>query len=80
MLQLMREGCSYTYPLLSKDRYSFIQLNELEQYSVKQTCPTPQYRVRTRVLVVESPKLSHCALQAVEVSVSLLRTTPTNPW
>ena len=35
MLQLMREGCSYTYPLLSIARYSFIQLSELEQYRVK---------------------------------------------
>ena len=33
MLQLMREGCSYTYPPLSIARYSFIQLNELEQCS-----------------------------------------------
>ena len=31
MLQLMREGCSYTYPLLSVARYSFIKLSELEQ-------------------------------------------------
>ena len=31
MLQLMHEGCSYTYPPLSIVRYSFIQLSELEQ-------------------------------------------------
>ena len=31
MLQLMREGCSYTYPPLSIARYSFIQRSELEQ-------------------------------------------------
>ena len=31
MLQLMREGCSYTYPPLPIARYSFIQLSELEQ-------------------------------------------------
>ena len=36
MLQLMREGCSYTYPPLPIVRYSFIQLSELEQYRVKQ--------------------------------------------
>ena len=35
MLQLMREGCSYTYPPLSIASYSFIQLSELEQYKVK---------------------------------------------
>ena len=35
MLQLMREGCSYTYPPLSIVRYSFIQLSELEQCRVK---------------------------------------------
>ena len=35
MLQLMCEGCSYTYPPLSIAMYSFIQLNELEQCRVK---------------------------------------------
>ena len=35
MLQLMREGCSYTYPPLSTATYSFIQLGELEQCRVK---------------------------------------------
>ena len=35
MLQLMREGCLYTYPPLSKARYSCIQLSELEQCRVK---------------------------------------------
>ena len=30
MLQLLHEGCSYTYPPLSIARYSFIQLGELE--------------------------------------------------
>ena len=34
-LQLMREGCSYTYPPLSIARYSFIQLSGLEQCRVK---------------------------------------------
>ena len=37
MLQLIREGCSYTYPLMSIARYSFIQLSELEHCRVKQT-------------------------------------------
>ena len=35
MLQLMREGCSYTCPPLSIALSSFIQLSELEQCSVK---------------------------------------------
>ena len=49
MLQLMREGCSYTYPPLSIVRYSFIQLSELEQCRVKKlaqgfnTAGTPLY-------------------------------------
>ena len=34
-IQLMREGCSDTYPPLSIARYSFIKLGELEQYRVK---------------------------------------------
>ncbi len=54
MPQLMREGCSYTYPPLSIVRYSFIQLSELEHLP---KVLTPQHRIRTRVLVVESPKL-----------------------
>ena len=36
MLQLMREGCSYTYPPLPIARYSLIQLSELEQCREKQ--------------------------------------------
>jgi len=35
MLQLIREGHSYTYPPLSIARYTFIQLRELEQWTVK---------------------------------------------
>ena len=35
MLQLMHEDCSYTYPPLSIARYSFTQMNELEQRRVK---------------------------------------------
>ena len=34
MLQLMREGCSYTYPPMYTARYSCIQLSELEQCRV----------------------------------------------
>ena len=59
MLQLMREGYSYTYPPLSIARYSFVQLRELEQCRVKKLAQgyNVAARIRTRVLVVESPKL-----------------------
>ena len=59
MLQLMREGCSYTYPPLSTARYSFIQLSELEQCRVKKLAQgfNAVARIRTRVLVLESLKL-----------------------
>ena len=59
MLQLMREGCSYTYPPLSIARYRFIQLSELEQCRVKKLAQgfNTAARIRTRVLVVESSKL-----------------------
>ena len=58
MLQLMREGCSYTNPPLSIVRYSFTQLSELEQCRVKKLAQgfNTAARIRTRVLVVESPK------------------------
>ena len=51
---------SLTVQHLSITRYIFTQLSELEQCRVKNTCPmflTLQNRIRTRVLVVESPKL-----------------------
>ena len=38
MAQSIHEGCSYIYPLLSIARYSFIQLSELEQCSLKKKC------------------------------------------
>ena len=59
MLQLMREGCSYTYPPLSIARYSFIQLSELEQCRVKKLAQgfNTAARTRTWVLIVESLKL-----------------------
>ena len=59
MLQLMRECCSYAYPPLSIARYSFIQVSELEQCRVKKLVQgfNTAARIRTRVLVAESPKL-----------------------
>ena len=70
MLQLMREGYSYTYPPLSRARYSFIQLSELEQRRVKKLAQgfNTAARIRIRVLVVrecEALSLGHCALACV---------------
>ena len=52
-------NCSYTYPSLSIARYSFIQLSEYEQCRVKKLAQgfNTAARIRTRVLIVESPKL-----------------------
>ena len=72
MLQLMREGCSYTYPPLPVARYSFIQLSELEQCRVKKLAQgfntaaqdsSPGSRSRESEVL----PLSHCALQLLEV-------------
>ena len=59
MLQLMHEGCSYTYPPLSIARYSFIQLSELEQCRVKKLAQgfNTAARIRTRVFLVRSPEV-----------------------
>ncbi|KAK2173803.1 hypothetical protein NP493_848g01025 [Ridgeia piscesae] len=61
MLQLMHEGCSYTYPPLSIARYLFIQLSELEQCRMKNLSKvlTPQHMIQARVVLVESSKLYH---------------------
>ena len=52
MLQLMREGCSYTYPPLSIARYSFIQLSELKQCRVKKRAHGFHTAARIRELVL----------------------------
>ena len=61
MLQLMREGCSYAYSPLSVARYSFTQLS-VNWSNVKRKnlsmILTQQNRIRTRVLLVESPRSS----------------------
>ena len=68
MLQLMHECCLYTYPPLSKARYSFIQVSELEQCRAKKLAqgsntaaqdsnPGPLSRES------EAVPLSHCTLQ-----------------
>ena len=68
MLQLMREGCSYTYPPLSIARYSFIQLSELEQCRVKKLAKgfntaAQDSNLGSRSRESEALPLSHCALQ-----------------
>ena len=51
MLQLMHEGCWYTYPPLSIAKYSFIQLENLLPFL------TPQHRIQNQVILVENLKL-----------------------
>ena len=66
-LQLMREGCSYTYPSLSIARYSFIQLSELEQCTLNKLAQGFNTAVQdlnpgSRSRESEAPLLTHCAL------------------
>ena len=68
MLQLMCEGCSYTYPPLSIFRFSFIQLSELEQCRVKKLAQgfntaAQDSNPGSRSRESEALPLSHCALQ-----------------
>ena len=68
MLQLMREGCSYTYPPLSIARYSFIQLSALEQCRVKKLAQDLNTAAQdsypgSRSRESEALPLSHCALR-----------------
>ena len=68
MLQLMREGGSYTHPPLSIARYSFIQLSELEQCRVTKLAQgfnTAAQDSNPGSLSRESEALplSHCTLQ-----------------
>ena len=67
MLQLMREGCSYTYPPLSIARYSVIQLSELEQCRVKKLAEGLNTAAQdsnpgSRSRESKALPLSHCAL------------------
>ena len=80
MLQLMRKGCSYTYPPLSVARYSFIQLSELEQCRVKKPAQgfnttAQDLNLGTRSRESEALPLSYCALRCfyfyLKVSVML---------
>ena len=69
MLQLMREGCSYTYPPLSIARYWFIQLSELEQCRVKTlvqgfNAAAQDSNQDSRSRECEARPLSHRALQS----------------
>ena len=73
MLQLMREGCSYTYPPLSITRYSFMQPTELDQCRVKKLAKvlTPQNRIRTGFLVIENPKVYPRAIALYKRSINV---------
>ena len=73
MLQLMREGCSYTYPPLSIVRYSSIQLSELEQRRVIKLAQgfntaAQDSNPGSRSRESEALPRSHCALQMVMTS------------
>ena len=72
MLQLKREGFSYTYPPLSIAIYSFMQLSELEQCRVKKRAQgfnTAAQDSNLGSLSRESEALllTHCALQNKKV-------------
>jgi len=74
ILQLMREGCAYTYPPLSITRYSFIQLSELEQCRVKKLAQCFNTAAQdsnpgSRSRESEDLPLSHCALQSLSFLV-----------
>ena len=67
MLQLMCEGCMYTYPPLCIAKYSFIQLSGLEQCRVKTftqnfNTATQDSNPGPRSRESEALPLSHCAL------------------
>ena len=78
MLQLMREGCSYTYPPLSIARYSFIQLSELEQCRVKKLAQGFNCAAQDSnpFLIVKSLKLYPSAIALY----SLVPTMTHYPW
>ena len=69
MLQVMREGYSYTYPPLSTVRYSFKQLSKLEQCRVKKLAQDFHIAAQdsnpgSRSRESEALPLSHCALRS----------------
>ena len=78
MLQIMREGCSYTYPPLSIARYSFIQLSELEQCRVKKLAQgfntaAQDSNPGSRSRVSEALPLNHGALRTLCTSFLSLK-------
>ena len=78
MLQLMRDGCSYTYPPLSVVRYSFKQLSELEQCRVKKLAQgfntaTQDSNPGSRSRESEALPLSHCASNCTNDAAILIQ-------
>ena len=74
MLQLMREGCSYTYPPLSIVRYLCIQLSELEQCRVNKLAQgfntaAQDSNPGSRSRESEALTLSHCAIRSSSSSI-----------
>ena len=64
MLQLMRKGCSYTYPTLTV--YSQVLIYKAEWKNVPMVL-TLQHMIQTWVLLVESPKLYRRAIALYKI-------------
>ena len=82
MLQLMHEGCSYTYPPLYIARYSFIQPSELEQCRVKKIAQrfniaAQDLKPGSRSRESKALPLSHYALINLYISSGSFPTTRT---
>ena len=87
ILQLMREGCAYTYPPLSIDRYSFIQVSELEQCRVKKRAQgfntaaqdsNPGSRSRKSEALPRAIALYACLKWPAETTIMFLTNTTQN--
>ena len=83
MLQIMRKGCSYTYPPLSIVRYSFIELSELEQCRVIKLAQWFSTAVHdtnpgSRSRESEALPLSHCAPQDIHRSGTTIMSPDTS--
>ena len=86
MLQLMCEGCSYTYPPLSIARYTFIQLSEMEQCRVKKLAmgfntTAQDLNPGSRSRESEALPLSHCAVRWLQPSdLCVMLVVPPPPY
>ena len=80
MLQLMREGCSYTYPPLSIARYSFL-FSWVKWSNVEWKHRSQDSNPGSRSRESEALLLSHCALRKKPFSWSKnKKDTRVRPW